>query len=217
MRVLLLGAAFAAMLGTAQEARASIVDFEDLGLPLGANTQEDFGFNSGGFFFIHGPNGFFQHLHVGSDTFWPHNGSTITLPHGDLIMTEENGNLFSLSSVDLAGWPSTEDPIHVIGTYADATTVTAILTLDGIVDGIGGAVDFQTFALPGTFTGLTSVRFLVNGTGDGNIQGNFGIDNLEVNAVGGAIPEPASITLLSLGVAGGAIRARRRHKKMRAA
>lgn len=203
--------AAAAVLCGAAHAGAVTIDFEDLGVAPGDQIAP-FSFVSGGFVFTTGPDSdtFTDHVHVGSATFWPHNGTTILLPHGHVIMEKEGGGLFSLDNVQLAGWPlGLESPIHIIGTYADDTTVTQIMLLDGLVDGIGGVVDFQGFALLPSFSGLKSVQFKLNGTGKGNIQGLIGIDDVEVDEVG-PIPEPTTLLLLGSGLVGFAARRRRR-------
>jgi hypothetical protein len=197
-----IGAVLAALLVIAgvAPADAAVVDFSNI---APTNQQFNFGLSSGGFDFIHGPDSdTFLHLHAGRDTFWPWNGTSILLPHGDVIMTRTGGGLFDVCTVDLAGWPyNVENPIHAVGTKADSSTVTQVFTLDGFADGSGGLADFETFVFNSSFTGLVSLRFLVNGTGKGNVQGLFGIDNICVDECGGrVVPEPASLITWTLGI-----------------
>jgi hypothetical protein len=202
----LLGLTALVILAGATLASAVTVDFEDLGVPPGSQVFDSTTYSSRGFVFTSGPDAFQvpgmpDHLHVGSRVTWGYNGTTILLPHGHAVMTAAGGQLFSLRSVDLAGFPANlEDPVHVIGTYADDSTVTHVLTLDGLVDGPGNEVDFESFVLPSSFTGLQRVDFKLNGTGNGNFEALMGIDDLDATAV----PEPTSIALLALGLMGGA-------------
>ena len=76
---------------------------------------------------------------------------------------------------------------------------------DLVYDGTGSGVDFQKESFGAGWSNLTSVMF----KGAGSVSGNdsFAIDNLDVNV----IPEPATLSLLGLGLGGlGLIRRRRK-------
>ena len=104
---------------------------------------------------------------------------------------------FSLQSFDSATFfPGTSGGCEVIGTYEAGGTVSASFNLGDT---------FAHYVLPAGFTGLdhVTVRNLISGgyRSDSGVS----LDNLEINAV----PEPASMTILGLGVAA-LIRRRRR-------
>ena len=103
-----------------------------------------------------------------------------------------NGSLFDLLSVDLAEY-STVVPnavtVHFIGYYMNGSTITQDFTTDGIIDGTGPLVDFQTFNFnPKDWTGLTRVEIPNSG---------WSLDNLVVRAPG--VPEPTTGALFLLG------------------
>ena len=67
--------------------------------------------------------------------------------------------------------------VELIGTLNDGSTVSTTVILDGITDGIGIAVDFQTISFDASWTGLASVSFqAVNSSG----VGTLGFDNLQL-------------------------------------
>ena len=80
-----------------------------------------------------------------------------------------NGSVFDLRSVDLAEY----------------STVTTDLTTDGIVDGTGPVVDFQTFSFGPEFSGLTRVEIPTIG---------WSLDNLGIR-----VPEPGTGALVMVG------------------
>jgi hypothetical protein len=67
--------------------------------------------------------------------------------------------------------------IQVMGQYAAGGSVSAQFVLDGVNDGTGPLTDFQTFILPTSFAGLSSISFQVAGTQ----TGQFALDNILLN------------------------------------
>ena len=99
-----------------------------------------------------------------------------------------NGDVFDLVSMQLAEY-STVVPdavtVHIVGYRHDGTIVTTDVTSDGVIDGTGPLVDFETFKFDDRFTGLDRVEIPTDG---------WSLDNLVI-----AVPEPASSALLLVG------------------
>jgi hypothetical protein len=116
-----------------------------------------------------------------------------------ITMAAQSGLPFSLISFDGAELyvvPPSSYPnasyINVLGNLSGGGTVNAQFLLDGIVDGAGKAADFQTFALPGTFTNLASVTF--SGAQFTGAPGAIALDNMAV-----VIPAPGALLLGGIG------------------
>lgn len=149
------------------------------------------------------------------------------------LATTDNST-FSMSSFDASNGPRVSrtigDPLApggaqfeswsqsllVTGTRADGTTVTATLFFNN-------DADFQTLALPGSFSDLVSVNFysdqavLVNSSFNLFVGGNFSLDNINVTSnVVTAVPEPSTFALLGfplLAMAGTAWRRKRAERR----
>ncbi len=116
-----------------------------------------------------------------------------------LMFSPTNGSLFGVVSVDLAEY-STVAPIPLnvsfFGYRFDGSVVTTNFILDGIIDGTGPTVDFQTFYFGAEFNNLSRVEVPDFGS----------LDNLTVSQ----IPEPSTV---ALSVLGGALFAAFRFRK----
>jgi hypothetical protein len=118
----------------------------------------------------------------GGISFYPDDGTAyIQAGFGDsLAFSFENGSLFGLTSVDLAGF-STVVPnfaINFVGYHADGSTITISFS--------GTGIDFQTYNFGSDWlSGLTRVEIPNYG---------WSLDNLVV-----AVPEPSTGALLLVG------------------
>lgn len=190
------------LMAVGSRVQASVVTFDGVsssGNPIVTTlTTEGFTFTSGHFHTIDSPG-----LAGAADDgtiYIAEEAGDLGLP---ITMTAEGGQPFSLISFDGAelwisapsGYPNAYY-INVLGNLSGGGTVNAQFTLDGILDGAGGAADFQTFVLPGSFTNLASVVFsgaLLTGG-----PGAIALDNINT---GGTIPAPGALFLGSIGAA----------------
>lgn len=130
----------------------------------------------------------------------------------DITMSMASGGAFTLngfSGAELFIDPlepfSNADVIMVSGVLAGGGTVSNFFLLDGIIDGIGGQPDFQSFLLDATFTDLISVTF--SGLSNTAPGGGLALDNFDVTT---GVPEPATLAILGLGLVGLGFMRRRR-------
>ena len=96
---------------------------------------------------------------------------------------------FQLDSVDLAEYSvvfASPQTIGFTGHRVGGGTVSTNFVTDGIIDGTGPLIDFQTFHFGNAFTQLTSV----------DMSATFAMDNLRLEP----IPEPSDVSLLVAGI-----------------
>lgn len=195
------GASAAMLLSPATH--AALVGFDDI-----ANTANgiQIGVVSGGFNF----NG--DHFHiVDSAGAFVRNASTSYLAAEaaqglgrPVTMTRSGGGNFTLNQVDVAEVWLPGEPLNdffevlITANQFGGGVFSLAVTLDGIRDGIGGVADFQTVFLAG-WTNLTDVTF--TGRNAAGAFGDYSIDNLIVDERN-PVPEPGTLALLGLGIAG---------------
>jgi hypothetical protein len=133
------------------------------------------------------------HRTSGASPSWlfPGNGTSYLhfLSGQPLEFFREDGDGFTLVSVDLAEYSSVfrrPEEITIVGQKSDGTTVSQTFITDGVNDGGGVLVDFETFHLSGDFNDLVAVRIP---------RDIYALDNV-------VIPEPSTAALLALGLVG---------------
>jgi hypothetical protein len=137
-----------------------------------------------------------------------------------------------VNSVDLTGVYATASPPIISGSYTNPLTITFSQPVSGfsivvtnnladtfkVADNLGGSAtkflslnSLQTFTL--SDAGITSVTIAAANTG----LWDFAIDNVSFTPTAVATPEPATLTMLGIGVAGLTGYAWRRRKLQRPA
>lgn len=185
----------------ASGSHAGIIDFQDV--TSGSCASKGNSVSSRGFDFTGNPSD--PNLYVCNAGVIQNNTSASLIDANStsiITMTASDSSLFSLqsffagsrtadfntSSVSSSFGLSTG--IEIVGTLFDSSTVTETITFD--------LLNWEQFNLSNSFENLTSVTFTALGSSS---RPEFLIDDILVNE-SVSVPEPASIALLSLGLAG---------------
>ena len=132
-----------------------------------------------------------------------YNGTDFYMSAQNFTITSQSSTPFSVNSLDLAQWYDGYgvSQVTLFGTFAGGT-ISRTLNLNTLPNSSKmTGNDFTAFNLTG-FNNLTSLTVSHNGST------YLALDNLVVNAV--SVPEPSSIALFGLALAGVAVMRRRR-------
>jgi hypothetical protein len=215
MRRLLVVAALV-LAASVSRAEATTLNFEDHAVGFGIAQPFSGDLTSSGFLFDMSSDVY----QLANNSAKVDNGSTYAVIEGDHPLSQTTfsqigGAPFALTSIDYAEWQSDlglafyPKTITVTGNQVGGTTVSTILSLDGIFDGPGGQPDFQTFGFGPEWTNLLSVALMGTGAANGSLN-YFAIDNIVADTAATPVPEPGTLSLLGLGSAY-LIRRRRRN------
>jgi len=143
------------------------------------------------------------HNDSGSSTTSPNNGTpflTSLLGQSPLVISNLNGALFTLLSVDVAEYSTVfaePQTVTFTGYRVEGTIISQVFTTDGIIDGLGPLIDFETFNFGPDFNNLYKVT--IN-------HPAYALDNMVLRV----IPEPSSIILIFAATTAGLLNKRRK-------
>jgi PEP-CTERM motif len=132
------------------------------------------------------------------------NGTDYLLAGGIVQMTATDNSPFSLLNFQAARIDPS-DP--TVGQFVRAFAFRSGVFFEGLHFDLSAGTGFQTFVLPSTWTGLSSVNFSGRLLSTDAFPRVTAIDN--INAVS-SVPEPASLVLLGTGILGLGLRRYRR-------
>ena len=143
----------------------------------------------------------------GQKATWNFNGSTYFFVHAfysqgwlypQTTITPEGGGTFTLQSFDIGELLINvhAEAVRVTGTKSSGATLVMNVELDGILDGTGGADDFQTVDFDQNWNDLTSV--MIQAT-HGRSYRAFALDNIQLSDTSGLTRDHV-VDLTGLGV-----------------
>lgn len=179
----------------ADMANATVIHFDELGVPGWVYPNfTNTGFESQGFAFSANmdvidvsPSGGVWSIGVGSG----HSGNYAALNDygGDMFMTQVGGGSFSVENLWLNGWQGLATTSSVEG-YLNGVLVGSVVT--------SYSSPWSDISL--NFAAIDTLK--ISG-------GVFLVDDISVNGGNGQVPEPATLSLLALGLLGATLLARR--------
>jgi hypothetical protein len=199
---------FVAAASLAPAAQATVIDFNNLAgnylnyIPANTSyTNSGFRFVGASYDYMIGA------AYSGSDSSpIAYNGTDYFIAYSDFTISSATAAPFKVNSLDLVHWHDQQGVTQatLTGHKVGGGTVTQVVNVETMVNRtrVTGN-DFTTFALSG-FENLSSLTITHNGTY------YLAMDNLVVNAA--SVPEPSSLALLGLAVAGFAFMRRRAGK-----
>lgn len=191
-------ALFAALLlAIAQPAAATVIDFEDIGVPPGGNEEGTTRISRG--YLVQS-----NHNHLINNqpgvTAW--NDSTWLGNVGKLTLSRSDGGAFSLLSLEAGEFSAEFFPtpkgtqVLVTGNQVGGGTLTQLFGLDDVADGPGPLHDFQAVVFDSGWNNLLNVVFEPVGT----TAIFYSLDNISVTAT--PLPAPWLLFATGLGLLG---------------
>ena len=189
MRLVLTAVVIGMTAGAAGQSRADIVlDFESLAAPGNSFAAVDTPYAEEGFVFSSGSSVGFAVWETGSPDFAGSTALFNNSNHETTTLKRADGGAFDLKAIDLSFLlrdDVRDAEVEFTGTKSDSSTVTQTFSF-------GSLFGFQTYSFVG-FDDVVSVSWL-----DDSFPTQF--DNVRIG--GTAVPEPASIALLGMGILG---------------
>ncbi|CAN7688815.1 PEP-CTERM sorting domain-containing protein [Pseudoduganella sp. LjRoot289] len=133
-----------------------------------------------------------------------YNGTDFMMTSNKMTISSQTASPFSVQSLDLKDWDGYVQNAVLTGYFSNGGSISTTLALNSTANmNIAIGNDFTKYALSG-FAGLSSFTI------QGNTNNWLAIDNIAVNS--SAVPEPGTLAIFGLGLAGLAAVRRRKQK-----